>query len=112
MRKKLHRLFQTLWPFALFIFFVLIALSFSDIPAYLLAQLFGLAVVLSAAVAWLVIDYVRDSDKRVGARLRDISDLLKPYDGMKLSEMPPEVQAEVRKRLQWSDKKPVPPQGK
>lgn len=112
MRKKLHRLFQTLWPFALFIFFVLIVLSFSDIPTYLLAQLFGLAVVLSAAVAWLVIDYVRDSDRRVGARLRDISDLLKPYDGMKLSEMPPEVQAEVRKRLQWSDKKPVPPKGK
>ncbi len=67
----------------------------------MVAQIFGLALVLCAVTAWLVHDYVKETDNRVRRELDDMSDLLKPYDGMKLKEMPPEIQAEVKRRLGW-----------
>ncbi len=96
------RYFRAYWSIGLFGYFALIALSFEDVSPYILSQLYGLVLVLCGAVAWLVNDYVAESDNRVKARLEEISDLLEPYDGLKLSEMPPEVQAEVRKRLGWA----------
>lgn len=74
----------------------------------MLAQLLGLGVVGAAALMWLVHDYVRDTDSRVKRELEAMADLLAPYEGLKLKQMPPEVQAEVRRRLGWvapSDKK-------
>lgn len=107
MKKRLHRTFQALWPFGLFLFYVLIILSFTNTSPQVLALYFGLAVVLSASVAWLVADYVRESDQLVKNSLEELSELLKPYDGMRLSEMPPDVQAEVRKRLHWTEQENV-----
>lgn len=105
------RYFRAYWSIGLFGYFALIALSLEDISPHLISQLFGLVVVLCGAVAWLVNDYVAESDNRVRARLEEISDLLAPYDGMKLSEMPPEVQAEVRKRLGWTSLPSAPNTG-
>lgn len=101
--QSISRWVHTLWPFGLFLFYVLVVLSFQAVDPAALAQLFGLAVVLSGAVAWLIFDYTRDSDNRVRSRLEELEDFLAPYDGMKLKEMPPEVQAEVRRRLGWGD---------
>jgi hypothetical protein len=106
MKKKYEKYVQAYWPIALFAFFALVVLSLSHIPTAEVAKLFGLVVVTCGAVAWLVNDYVKESDNRVQAKLEEIGDLLKPYDGLKLSEMPQEVQDEVRKRLGWS----TPPQ--
>lgn len=75
----------------------------------MVAQIFGLALVLCAVTAWLVHDYVKETDNRVRRELDDMSDLLKPYDGMKLKEMPPEIQAEVKRRLGWVAPPPKPP---
>lgn len=102
MVKRLSNLFTTFWPFGLFSFYVLIILSFTEIEPALMAQIFGLSVVAAAAVAWLVIDYVSVSDNRVRTKLKEMESLLKPYEGMKLKEMPPEVQEEVRRRLGWT----------
>lgn len=100
--KLLLNLFRLFWPFGLFIFYLLISLSFTSVDPALLAQLLGLGVVLVAAVMWLVHDYVKDTDHRIKRELEDMADLLSPYEGMKLKEMPAEVQAEVRRRLGWS----------
>lgn len=74
----------------------------------MVAQIFGLALVLCAVTAWLVHDYVKETDNRVRRELDDMSDLLKPYDGMKLKDMPPEIQAEVKRRLGWIAPPPKP----
>jgi len=106
---RLSKLFTTFWPFGLLAFFVLIILSFTHIPAEQVAQIFGLTVVACAAMAWLVSDYVGSADNRVHSKLKELEDLLKPYDGMKLKEMPPEVQEAVRAKLGWTEKpKPAP----
>lgn len=106
--KVILNLFRLFWPFGLFIFYLLISLSFTTIDPALLAQLLGLGVAMVAAVMWLVHDYVKDTDHRIKRELEAMADLLAPYEGLKLKQMPPEVQAEVRRRLGWvapSDKK-------
>lgn len=108
MVRRLSKLFTTFWPFGLLAFFVLIVLSFTHIPPDEVAQIFGLTVVTCAAMAWLLSDYVGNSDNRVHAKLKELEDLLKPYEGMKLKEMPPEVQEAVRVKLGWSEKPAAP----
>lgn len=106
MRKRFLRLFSKFfsayWPIGLFGYYAIVALSLGKMPQSHLLQLFGVVLVLCGAVIWMVNDYVRDSDNRVQEKLEEISDLLAPYDGMKLSEMPQEVQDEVRRRLGWT----------
>lgn len=113
MGRRISRLFRAFWPLGLFIFYLMIVLSFTDIGPELLAQIFGAAVIACAAVAWLIVDWVKPSEHRVRSRLKDMEDLLKPYEGLSLREMPPEVQAEVRLRLGWSAAEsplaPLPP---
>ena len=102
MVRRLSKLFTTFWPFGLLAFFILVVLSFTDTDPASVAQIFGLAVIACAAMAWWVSDYVGNSDDRVQTKLRELEDVLKPYEGMKLSEMPPEVQAVVREKLGWT----------
>jgi hypothetical protein len=101
MIRWLSRLFSALWPFGLFVFFVMLALSFEAIPEQQLAQIFGAVVIFCGAVAWLIADWVKPSQDRVNQKLAEIADLLQPYEGMSLKQMPPEVRAEVQRRLGW-----------
>ena len=105
MWRKLDSLFSYLWPFGLVLFFLLISLSFSAIPVEKLAVVFGLSVVACASLAWLLVDSISASQRLLQRRLEEMEDLLKPYEGMKLSQMPPDVQAEVRRRLGWTEVK-------
>lgn len=105
MVRRLSKLFTTFWPFGLLAFFVLIVLSFTDTDPASVAQIFGLTIIGCAAMAWLVSDYVGSSDNRVQDKLRELEDVLRPYEGMKLSEMPDEVQAAVRSKLGWTEPK-------
>jgi hypothetical protein len=107
MGRSITKLFRAFWPLGLFVFYSLIVLSFENIDADQLAIIFGSVVVGAACLAWLIIDWVKPSESRVKSKLADMEDLLRPYEGMSLKEMPPEVQAEVRRRLGWSE--PVPP---
>lgn len=106
MVRRLSKLFTAFWPFGLLAFFVLIVLSFTRISPYDVAQIFGLTVIGCAAMAWLVTDYVGGADNRVQTKLKELEDVLKPYEGMKLREMPPEVQALVREKLGWTEPPP------
>ncbi len=109
MVKWFNSFFSAYWPIGLFAFFCLVVLSLVKESAQEVFQWFGLALVLCGAMIWLVNDYVKESDNRVTTKLAEISDLLAPYDGMKLSQMPPEIQEEVRKRLGWTTPPPPPP---
>lgn len=100
----ISRHFRAYWALGLFIYFSLVALSFENMSRPMLAQILGLIFILCGAVAWVVNDYVADSERKIKTKLEEISDLLEPYDGMKLSEMPAEVQMEVRRRLGWAPK--------
>jgi hypothetical protein len=104
MIRTLSRLFSAFWPLGLFVFFLLLVLSFSTIPEQIIAQIFGAAVIFCAALAWLIVDWVKPTQKRVNQRLAEMADLLKPYEGMSLKQMPPEVRAEVQRRLGWTVK--------
>lgn len=105
MVRKLSKLFTTFWPFGLLAFFVLVVLSLdTSMSPHDVAQVFGVAVIAIAALAWLLTDYVGSSDNRVQNKLKELEDMLKPYEGMKLREMPPEVQEAVRTKLGWREK--------
>jgi len=110
MLRTISKLFTAFWPLGLFAFFVLIVLSFTNIEPEQIAQIFGAVVIGCAALAWLIVDWVKPSEDRVKSALREMSELLAPYEGMKLKDMPPEIQAEVHRRLGWGPepvKKPV-----
>ncbi len=109
MLRGLSRLFSAFWPIGLFAFFLLIALSFEDIEQDVLAQIFGAIVIFCAALAWLILDWVKPSESRTRQKLAEMADLLRPYEGLSLKQMPPEVQAEVHKRLGWTIKPPPAP---
>lgn len=106
MLKRVSNAIELLWPFGLLAFYVLIILSFTNLPAETIAQIFGITVVICAAVAWLVVDYTKSSDDRVKKAIEDMKDVLALYDGVKMKDMPPEVQEELRRRLGWVEKKP------
>lgn len=103
MVRWLSKFFTTYWPFGLLAFFILLALSFTNIEPEAIAQIFGLAVICCAALAWLVSDSISASENRIHAKLKELEDVLKSYEGMKLKEMPPEVQALVRAKLGWTE---------
>jgi len=103
MVRKLSKLFTTFWPFGLLAFFVLVILSFTKATPHDAAQVFGIAVIAIGAMAWLLTDYVGGSDNRVQSKLKELEDVLKPYEGMKLREMPIEVQEAVRAKLGWRE---------
>jgi len=107
MVRKLSKLFTAFWPFGLFAFFVLVILSFTHLDPYTVAQIFGLTAIGCGAMAWLVTDYVGGADNRVQTKLKELEDVLKPYEGMKLSQMPLEVQQLVRAKLDCRPPKPV-----
>lgn len=108
MLRRLSRLFSAFWPLGLFAFYVLIVLSFTQIRPEVVAQIFGLSVIICAALAWLVSDFTVVSENRVRTKLRELEDVLAPYEGMKLREMPPEVQAMVRSKLGWDEPPALP----
>lgn len=108
MARSISKLYRAFWPLGLFAFFTLIALSFEEIDPEKLAIIFGSVVIGCACTAWLIIDWVKPSESRVKSKLADMEDLLRPYEGMSLKEMPPEVQAEVRRRLGWTEPSPPP----
>lgn len=106
MIRTFSRLFSAFWPLGLFVFFLVLVLSFSTIPERIIAQIFGAAVIFCAALAWLIVDWIKPSQQNVNQKLAEMADLLKPYEGMSLKQMPPEVRAEVHRRLGWTIKEP------
>lgn len=108
MASKFSKTISALWPFALLAVFLIAILRFSNLDLYLAAQVFGLIVMLAAVFFWALTDYATTSDNRVQSKLKELESVLKPYEGMKLRDMPPEVQTAVREKLGWRNPPAAP----